>query len=315
MFGKLALGTVLATLCVVCTLPAVEPPPAGTIRVTLLGTGGGPGGGGRNMIAKRMNATTLVEANGKLLVFDAGRGLVIRLSELGRDYLPNADKFFITHLHSDHVTDLPDMFITGWTFGRRMPFRIWGPKGTKQMMFHIDKAFDWDFKYRSNRRRSRPEVQATDVVQGDVFDEDGVKVTAFDVDHWPPRFGPEARSKFPALGYRVDYNGRSVAISGDTRFSENLIKFSQGVDLLIHEVHVTHRKDGGRRGSHHTGPDETGIVFNRVKPKLAVYSHIIWGRGSEQELIRVTRQFYKGPLVVGNDRMKFLISDKVQKIN
>ncbi len=267
------------------------------------------------MIAKRMNATTLVEANGQLLVFDAGRGLVIRLSELGRGYLANADKIFITHLHSDHVIDLPDIFITGWTFGRRMPLRIWGPKGTKQMMFHIDKAFEWDLKYRSNRRRSRPDVQATDVVQGVVFDEDGVKVTAFDVDHWPPRFGPEARSEFPALGYRVDYNGRSMVISGDTRFSENLIKFSKGVDLLIHEVHVTRRKDGGRRGAHHTGPDETGIVFNRVKPKLAVYSHIIWGRGSEQELIRVTPQIYKGPLVVGNERMKFLISDKVQKLN
>lgn len=309
------MGTALATLCVVCTLPAVEPPPPGTIRATLLGTGGGPGGGGRNMIAKRMNTTTLVEANGKLLVFDAGRGLVIRLSELGRDYLAHVDKIFITHLHSDHVTDLADIFITGWTFGRRTPIRIWGPKGTKQMMFHIRNAFDWDLRYRSNRRRSPPKVQATDVVQSVVFDEDGVKVTAFNVDHWPPRFGPESRSEFPALGYRVDYKGRSLAVSGDTRFSENLIKYAKGVDMLIHEVHVTRRKDGGRRGSHHTGPDEAGVVFNRVKPKLAVYSHIIWGGGGEEELIKATRQYYKGPLVVGNDGMKFLIGDKVQKLD
>ena len=106
------------------TTASVDAPPPGTIRVTLLGTGGGPGGGGPGMIAERMNATTLVEANGKLLVFDAGRGLVIRLSELGPGYLPNADKNFLTHLHSDHTTDLPDLFITGWKFGRRAPLRV-----------------------------------------------------------------------------------------------------------------------------------------------------------------------------------------------
>ena len=289
-------------------------PPKGTIRVTLLGTGGGPAGGGAGMITKRMNATTLVEANGQMMVFDVGRGVVIRLGGLGRGYLAHTDKFFITHLHSDHVTDLPDIFLTGWTQGRSSPMRVWGPTGTKQMMFHIDKAFDWDLKYRVNRRRPRPEIDARDIVEGVIYEEDGVKVTAFQVDHWPPRLGPEDRTEFPAVGYRVDYNGRSVAVSGDTRFSKNLIKFSKGVDIMIHEVHVTRRNDGSRRAAHHTGPDETGIVFNEVNPKLAVYSHIVWGGGTEEELVAETRKTYKGPLIVGNEMMRFLISDKVEQL-
>lgn len=296
-------------------LPPYAGPPKGSIRVTLLGTGGGPGGGGGSQLFARMSANTLIEANNQVLVFDAGRGLVLRLGELGRIYLNRADKVFLTHLHSDHIVDLPDLFTTGWTQARRQQLSVWGPSGTKVMMRHVDRFFDWDFSYRVNRRRTRPNIDAHDIKQGIVYEQDGVKVTAFDVDHWPPRMGPESRDEFPALGYRVDFNGRSVAVSGDTRFSKNLIKFTTGVDVLIHEVQVTRRKDARFPGNHHTGPDEAGIIFARTKPKLAIYSHIVWGRGgTSDELTRVTREAYKGPLVVGEDRMQFLITDTVTRI-
>lgn len=297
-------------------LPPYEGPPKGTIRVTLLGTGGGPGGGGGpDGLFARMGANTLVEANGQVLIFDAGRGLVLRLGELGRIYLNRADKLFLTHLHSDHISDIPDLFTTGWTQTRRQNLSVWGPAGTKAMMTAVDRFFDWDFSYRVNPRRTRGTIDAHDSVQGVVFEKDGVKVTAFDVDHWPPRHSADSRKEFPAFGYRVDYNGRSVAVSGDTRFSENLIEFTKGVDMLIHEVHVTRRAGDRFPGGHHTGPDEAGVVFERTKPKLAVYSHIVWGRGgTPDDLERVTREKYKGPLVIGEDRMRFLISDDVKRI-
>jgi ribonuclease Z len=117
-----------------------------------------------------------------------------------------------------------------------------------------------------------------------IYQNNGVKVTAFLVDHGPVK---------PAFGYRVDYAGHSVAMSGDTRFSENLIKHSQGVDLLIHEVAPIFPPNPKRSASDraqqekiirelHTTADQTAEVFNRVKPRLAVYAH-----GGSQDLMTI----------------------------
>src|SRR5436190_35325 len=107
-----------------------------------------------------------------------------------------------------------------------------------------------------------------------VFERAGVKVTAFEVDH-----GDKIK---PAYGYRIDYNGHSTLISGDTRRSDNLIKFAKGVDLLIHEVCMVNEEalaaNAGFQAivSHHLTPLEAGAVFSAAKPKLAVYSHIVF---------------------------------------
>src|SRR5207247_837177 len=99
------------------------------------------------------------------------------------------------------------------------------------MMDHIQKAFAFDIRIRRDvdEKYSREgiTVSSHDVKEGKIFEHDGVTVTAFLVDHGPVK---------PAVGYRLDYGGHSVALSGDTRFSENLIKYSQGVDVLIHET-------------------------------------------------------------------------------
>jgi ribonuclease Z len=135
-----------------------------------------------------------------------------------------------------------------------------------------------------------------------VYERHGLKVTAFDVDHRPIK---------PALGYRVDYAGRSVVVSGDTRVSENLIRFADGADLLIHEVILADlarklepNKDLIERViAHHTTAEQAGEVFARVKPKLAVYSHIAPPSATAAALKRAIRITYKGPLEVGEDLM------------
>ncbi len=136
----------------------------------------------------------------------------------------------------------------------------------------------------------------------------GVKVIAFEVDHAPIK---------PAFGYKIEYKGHSVVLSGDTRFSENLIKFAKGTDLLVHEVVIA--PDGLSKSdpkyrilAHHTTPEEASKVFNEVKPKLAVYSHIVRLYGhNEQDLLRRTKANYSGAFVIGEDLMRFSISDKV----
>jgi ribonuclease Z len=119
---------------------------------------------------------------------------------------------FLTHLHSDHVNGLPDLWLTGWLpppFGHRTePFRIWGPAGTREMMKHLEKAFQADVRIRMADEKLPQRgvaVVAKDIVQGVVYESNNVKVTAFDVDH-----GDAIK---PAFGYRIDYNGRSGCVA------------------------------------------------------------------------------------------------------
>ena len=149
---------------------------------------------------------------------------------------------------------------------------------------------------------------------GVVFEEGGVKITAYEVNH-----GPLIK---PACGYRIDYAGRSVTISGDTKFDENVIKYGTGVDLLIHEVCVmpaalANNAVVQRIMDHHTSAEDAGTVFARAKPKLAAFSHIVQLAGpgvppmSLDELTARTRSNYQGPLVLGEDLMRFTVGNAV----
>jgi ribonuclease Z len=125
----------------------------------------------------------------------------------------------------------------------------------------------------------------------------------------------------PAFGYRIDYLGKSVVLSGDTVFSENLIRFAQGADLLVHEVVAADLQRANRKSdpklaeaiiAHHTTPEEAGKIFTRVKPKLAVYSHISPPVATTEHLIPPTRKTYSGPLEVGEDLMIIEVGEKLE---
>jgi ribonuclease Z len=142
-----------------------------------------------------------------------------------------------------------------------------------------------------------------------------VKVAAFEVDHATAR---------PAFGYRIEYGGRSVVFSGDTRVSENLIRFSKGADLLVHEV-AWARAELQRKSEAariilglHTTPEEAGTVFARVRPRLAVYSHVVlvttdpaFTEPTSADVLKLTRKTYDGPLEMGEDLMTISLGDKI----
>jgi ribonuclease Z len=271
------------------------------IRVSLLGTGApGP-------VMQRFGPSTLVEAGKHKLLFDAGRGALQRLAQLNIHW-QDVDGVFLTHLHSDHVVGFPDLWLTGWLVGagRQRPLHVWGPVGTKRMMAHLEQAYAFDIGIRQSDDRAAPEGVAlvvAEIAEGVVFEQDGVKVTAFAVDHGPVK---------PAFGYRVDYAGRSVVLSGDTRLSPNLIRHAQGVDLLVHEVVAPSIFHGPASViEHHTTAEQAGEVFARTKPRLAVYSHIVPPTATEQDLIPPTRKSYPGPVVVGEDLMVIDVGEKI----
>jgi ribonuclease Z len=273
------------------------------MRVTLLGTGT------PTPIAERFGPSTLVEAGSEKLVFDCGRGCPIRLQQKGVQL--KDVKLFVTHLHSDHLNGIVDLWLTGWAFGRTTPFVMLGPEGTKNMATHLEEAFMPDIRFRiADEKLPRAGVQfdTKDITPGVVYEANGVKVTAFEVDH-----GDVIK---PAYGYRVDYRGRSVVLSGDTRFSENVIKFATGADLLIHEVFMAKGELTvvmKRVRAHHTSPQEAGRVFSTAKPRLAVYSHINTGGfwPVPADYIAATRETYNGPLELGEDLMTINVGEAI----
>ena len=278
-------------------------------RVTLLGTGAPP------PVMDRFGPSTLVEAGNEKFIFDAGRGAMQRLHQL-RIPFGDISGMFLTHHHSDHVVGFPDLWLTGWIgrpWGKRSaPLRVWGPEGTNQMMEHLPLAFAVDIRVRShNYPLDGVKLSPTEIKQGVIYDTNGVRVTAFDVDHFA--------EKLPAFGYRIDYHDRAVVLSGDTTFNENLIEHAQGTDLLVHEVTAAagsaaeNPEQLRRIGRNHTTPEQAAEVFTRVKPKLAVYNHLLlFGSAKPEDLIPMTRKNYSGPLIVGEDLMRIDIGDNVE---
>ena len=284
-------------------------PVAQDFRVTLLGTG--------TPVARveRFGPSTLVEVGNQKLIFDVGRGATIRLNQLGVS-LRDVTAVFVTHLHSDHVNGLSDLWLTRWLPGAGgggdTPFRVFGPLGTREMMSNLEKAHQADIRIRTADQQlpaSGIRVDATDVSEGVVYDREGVRVTVFDVDH-----GEEIK---PALGYRVDYRSLSVVMSGDTRPSANLVKYAKGATVIIHEVMAGPADPGDQQRrkilAHHTTPEQAGRVFADTSPRLAVFSHVILAGDSEAELIRRTRSAYSGALEVGSDLMTIEV-DNVPRV-
>ena len=294
-------------------LPATSTPPGPEdIVVTLLGTGS------PTPVADRFGMSTLVQAGGLNLLFDAGRSCAVRLAQ-ARVSLGKIDTVFITHFHSDHLNGLPDVWMTSYlppAFAHRTAsMEIIGPKGIGRIANALRDTFADDIRIRMADEHV-PEAGTQFVTyefteDGVVFERQGVKVTAFEVNHG-------ALIK-PACGYRIDYAGKSVLLSGDTRFDENLIKHGQGVDLLVHEVAVAPKpivELGYIQAilNHHTTPEEAGTVFTRTKPKLAVFSHIVKLADEknpplpDSDIAGRARTTWAGDLVVGLDLDRFVIS-------
>ena len=299
--------TVLALLFAVA--PVVPP-----VRVTLLGTGN------PRPSIERFGPATLVETTGaqpRRLLVDAGRGAATRLFQLGEaSLLAGVDCVLLTHLHSDHVVGLPDLWLTGWMFGRARPLPLRGPTGTVALANGLAAAFAFDIHSRRDVDEKLPaagvELDAVEVQPDAPFECGGFRVTAFTVDHGPV---------VPAYGYRVEVDGRVIVFSGDTRATDAVTRRARGADLLVHEVvspDVERRRAKvdpaliERIIARHTLPEEAGRLFTAAAPRLAVYSHVVPSVTRAEDLLGPTRRTYKGPLEVGEDLMAIEVGERVR---
>jgi ribonuclease Z len=167
-----------------------------------------------------------------LFLFDIGAGSPRRLQEAGLP-LSRLDAVFLTHFHSDHIAGLPEVNLNSRVLGRTGHLQVIGPKGAGKVVAGFNLAYQLDTDYRIAHHgiellpRDGAEMQAQEIETGVIWQDDLVKVTAFAVDHTPIS---------PAVGYRIDYRGRSVVISGDTIAVDSLFSAANNADLLFHDA-------------------------------------------------------------------------------
>ena len=295
LFKRRCLAILLLCLCGSLTW-------ADYLEITLLGTGT------PRLSAERYGSATLIQAGGKYFLFDAGRGAVIRLHQA--DITPDQiEQVFITHLHSDHITGLDDLWITGWIYQRPSALKVYGPEGTKHTIDALRSMYHKDIHYRtSNVRHEHAQLLSEEVTQGVIYQASGVTITAFYVDHKPVE---------PALGYRLDFGDRSVLISGDTTYSDNLIKHAQDVDVLIHEIAgsdatlVARNPRLAKIMAYHTNPQQLAKVLQKTQPRLAVFNHVLLFGMTEESALAQIRQDYPGRIEMGYDLMHIQLGEKI----
>jgi ribonuclease Z len=191
------------------------------IELTLLGTGS------PIPAPDRAGPATLVRAGDATLLVDAGRGVLMRLAAVGVG-AQQLTAVLLTHLHSDHITDLNDVITTSWVMSfAPTPLRIIGPPGTQQVVDAILASLAPDIAYRLAHHDDltwAPLVDVTEVAAGEVLDDGTVRVTAAPTDHRPVE---------PTVAYRVDHDGRSVVLAGDTVPCAGLDGLCAGADALV----------------------------------------------------------------------------------
>ena len=180
----------------------------------------------------------MVEAGNDIYIVDVGDGSVANIQRWGIN-LSNLKAALITHLHSDHIADLPDLNLLSWVNrSREQNLTIFGPEGIETTIKGFNQAYFLDHKFRNEHHGDEQAPLGVDEMVADTIDgegvilsENGLTITAFLVEHDPVA---------PAYGYRFDYKGRAIVISGDTAYSTNLINYAKDVDLLFHETKDQH---------------------------------------------------------------------------
>ena len=196
------------------------------IEVTLLGTGS------PIPDPNRAGPSTLVRAGGQAFLVDCGRGVLQRAAAVGVG-AAGLSALLLTHLHSDHIADLGDVLITRWisTFAPDpAPLPIIGPPGTAEVVAATLNAFRHDIGYRiahHARHHEPPAVDVHEYTEGPVWDSDAVTIRAAPTDHRPVA---------PTIGFRVDHQGASVVLAGDTVPCAGLDELAAGADALVHTV-------------------------------------------------------------------------------
>ena len=182
----------------------------------------------------RAEACILVEAGDDIYIFDLGNGSMDNLTQYQVPW-PNVKAVLITHMHSDHIADLPDAHLQSWVQGRDSPLMVYGPEGINLVTKGFELAYSADYQYRNEHHgddmlpMSIAGFNTIQIIDNQLIPNDtlGLEILPFVVDHYPVN---------SAFGFKISYKGRTLVISGDTIHDGSVQKYSKDVDLLIHSA-------------------------------------------------------------------------------
>ncbi len=240
----------------------------------------------------RAGPCTLIAAGDKYYLVDAGIDAARNL-RLWHVPMEKIAGILITHFHSDHIAELGEMRLQTWGSGRKTPLPVYGPPGIERVVAGFNEAYALDAGYRTAHHGAKmlpPNAVAMIAkpiafsgVTGQVSKRDGLTITAIRVHHDPAT---------PAYGYRFDFQGRSIVVSGDTAADEDLARAAKGADVLVHEalspemvadLGAVLAAEGQWRSakimhdipSYHTSPVDAARIANEAGVKLLVYTHLL----------------------------------------
>jgi ribonuclease Z len=298
----------VAIACI-AAMPAVAQVVGGDMVVTLVGTGG------PEITADRAGISTLVEADGQKLLFDVGWGALDGLYK--SHVLPQTvTHVFLTHLHSDHIAGLPELWMTPWfLLGRTAKLEVWGPVGTQAMVDGMRLMYAHDVEHRANAKFKREDLDVVvhEIQAGVVYAQGDVTVSAVSVEHADGN---------PAFGYRVQAGKHAVFLTGDCTYGAELVTAAKGVDVVVSNVVAgTPELETSAQWKPVMAklmlPEQAAMLFEAVKPGLAVYSHFVKkglpGAAGDAVIVKRTRDAgYKGPLLMGEDHTRIVVGKVVE---
>ena len=271
------------------------------MELTLLGTGC------PSVDHKRFGPSNLVLTNTAKILIDCGSGVTQRLHEL-KVSSADIDVLLFTHLHSDHAVDLYQLIISSWHSYRIKPWKIYGPKGTKKFVNKIMDAWADERKLRiSYEARASAKAFDIEVIEFKALGSFKIKdlqIKYFEVDHKPVKF---------AYGFCFTHKNKKLTISGDTRPCENLMKYAQKSDVLLHEVFIEGeilqtnkmrtKKTLHNVQSYHTTSKQVGKVAFISKAKKLVLTHFVPTRFNKNNLKKVVKKGFGKDPILGEDLM------------
>ena len=275
------------------------------MELTLLGTGC------PKVDFKRFGPSNLVSTKKSKVLIDCGSGVTQRLDQI-KVSTANIDALLLTHLHSDHVVDFYQLVISSWHSYRTKPWVIYGPKGTKKFVNKIMDAWK-DERLQRIKYEARSSTQAFNIVVKEFkykgnFQIKDLKITYFEVDHKPVKY---------AYGFNFINKNKKLTISGDTRPCENIMKYGQRADVLLHEVFIDgelkqtnkmrSKKTLHNVRSYHTPSSIVGKIAKLAKCKKLVLTHLVPTVFNEKKLIETVKADFGKKPIIGKDLLKIII--------